>query len=128
MAAEKVITIDGKEWHLRANALVPRMYRFNFGRDMFADMMALQKKLEKIEKSKLSEDEKQLEQFNMADLTVFENTAWCFIRAAGKENVGDSPDEWLETLDSMFSIYEVLPEILDLWVMSTDTTSIEAKK
>lgn len=125
---ERTITIDGKEWHLKANALIPRLYRFKFGRDLMGDMLTLQKSLEAVEKKKLKDDEKAIAQFNAADLTTFENVAWCFIKAAGVENVGDSPDDWLSNLDSMFSIYEVLPVILDLWGESTKTTSTPVKK
>ena len=126
--AEKTVTIAGREWHFKANALIPRMYRFKFGRDLMSDMLTLEKRIEAVEKSKMSKDEKEAAQLNAADLTTFENVAWCFIKAAGKEDVGESPDEWLENLDSMFSIYEVLPEILDLWADTNSMTSTPAKK
>ena len=126
--AERTVTIDGREWHLKANALIPRMYRFKFGRDMIADMMALQKRLTEVEKAKLQDEDRTIAQFNATDLTTFENVAWCFIKAAGKEDVGESPDEWLSGLESMFSIYEVLPVILELWTGSTQTTSEPVKK
>lgn len=125
---ERIVTIDGKEWHLKANALIPRMYRFKFGSDLMSDMLRLQQKMSKLEKAKLSKEEREAEQFSAADLTTFENTAWCFIKAAGVEDVGDSPDEWLETLDSMFSVYEVLPVLLEMWTESTKTTSVPVKK
>lgn len=126
--AEKVVKIAGKEWHFKANALIPRMYRFKFKRDLMSDMLALEKRIESIEKTKMKADEKEIAQLNATDLTIFENVAWCFIKAAGKENVGESPDEWLENLDSMFSIYEVLPEIMDLWAETNEMTSVPAKK
>lgn len=39
----RTITVSGKETTLRASALIPRLYRFQFGRDMIADMRQLQK-------------------------------------------------------------------------------------
>lgn len=125
---ERTVMIDGREWHLKANALIPRMYRFKFGCDLMTDMLRLQQKMAKIEKAKLSKEEREAEQFNAADLTVFENIAWCFIKAAGTEDAGENPDEWLEQLDSMFSVYEVLPVILEMWTESTKTTSVPVKK
>lgn len=38
---EKVFEIDGKEVRMRASALIPRLYRFKFGRDMIKDMTSL---------------------------------------------------------------------------------------
>ena len=40
---EKTITVDGREVRMKASALVPRLYRFKFGRDMMRDMAQLQK-------------------------------------------------------------------------------------
>ena len=53
--------------------------------------------------------------------------AWIMLKHAG-EDVGDSPDEWLDSIDGIFSIYEFLPEIIDLWQMNQATTSTPRKK
>ena len=81
-------------------------------------MTALEKALKKTEGG---------ENFGLADLTMFENVAWLFLKAGG-EDVGNSPDEWLEGLDGMFSIYEALPQIVELWQAGLTTTSTPKKK
>ena len=47
------------------------------------------------------------------DLEIFENVAYVMALHADP-NIPESIDEWLEQFE-MFSIYEVLPEILILW-------------
>lgn len=45
---------------------------------------------------------------------------------ANPDNVPDTPDEWIEQFNT-FSIYEILPKLLELWGLNT-ATQIEAKK
>lgn len=120
---ERTIIIDGKEYRMRASALIPRLYRFKFGRDMIRDLNSLATKLNKIRN-----DEDKDEALSILDLTIFENLAWLFCRHADPENVPDNPDDWLAGIDGLFSVYEVLPQILDLWAASSRTTSTPAKK
>ena len=61
------------------------------------------------------------------DLTIFEDVAWLMLKHAG-EDVGDSPEEWLDSLDGVFSIYEILPSVLKLWNSNQKTTSTPKKK
>lgn len=42
------------------------------------------------------------------------------------DNVPDSPDDWLEQFNC-FSIYEVLPQLFELWGMNLETQA-ESKK
>ena len=44
---EKIIKVGDKEVKMRASALVPRLYRFKFGRDMIADMNKLKRAYQK---------------------------------------------------------------------------------
>jgi hypothetical protein len=76
MSMTKVIEIDGKQVAFKASAAIPRIYRVRYGRDIFKDLIKLDKEL--------------------------------------KEN-------------SVFSIYQVLPEIITLWGVNLETQS-EAKK
>lgn len=57
---ERTITVDGKEVKMRASALIPRLYRFKFGRDMIRDLAQLKKNFEAVTKDMgdASEDEK----------------------------------------------------------------------
>lgn len=120
---EKIITVDGREVKMKASALVPRLYRFKFGRDMMRDMAQLQKVYAKA--ASLPEDatdeERAEAQLSMVDLTIFENLAYIMAKHADS-SLPDTAEEWLDSF-SMFSIYEVLPEILQLWGMSCSTTS-----
>ena len=115
---EKKITVSGKELNMKATALIPRQYRSRFGRDLIVDMKKLQDGLTKAGAGG---------EFEAMDLTIFENVAWLMLKAGG-EDVGNSPDEWLESIEGIFSVYEVLPQMLDLWVESCQTTSSARKK
>ena len=132
---EKTIEICGREMKMRASALLPRLYRGYFGRDMICDMRKLQKAYAAAEKSietdgKTDEEfdaEKKDAQLSVTDLTIFENVAWLMLKHGG-EKVGDSPEEWLDELDGVFSVYEILPQILDMWNTNNATTSKSKKK
>ncbi len=126
---EKTVMIGGKEVRMRASALIPRLYRFKFGRDMVSDMRQLQKAYQKAVSlpAEAPEEEKHDAQLSAMDLTIFENVAYMMIRHAG-EDVPDSPEEWLDTIDGVFSVYEILPAILELWGANSQTTSIPKKK
>jgi len=132
---QKTIKIGDKEMQMRASALLPRLYRGYFGRDMICDMRKLQKAYAAAEKSietdgKTDEEvdaEKKDAQLSVTDLTIFENVAWLMLKHGG-EKVGGSPDEWLDSIDGVFSVYEILPQMLDLWNINNTTTSEPKKK
>lgn len=125
---EKIVTVGGQEVKMRASALIPRLYRFKFGRDMVQDMSQIRKAWKKVKDlpDDATEEEQREAQLSVLDLTIFENVAYLFAKHADK-NVPDTPEEWLDGFD-MFSIYEVLPQIMDLWQVSGQTTSIPKKK
>ena len=102
---EKIIKVDGKDVKFRSSATVPRLYRIKFGRDIFKDLA----KLEKAYKEK----EEESEELQIDDLEIFENVAYVMAFHADP-TIPKTIDEWLEQFE-MFSIYEVLPEILELW-------------
>ena len=97
---------------------MPRLYRAKFGRDIFKD----RSKLEKAYKEKGGEEGSAME---IEDLEIFENVAYIMAFHADP-TIPKTIDEWLEQVD-MFSIYEVLPEILELWGTNL-ITDVEAKK
>lgn len=115
---EKALTISGKEVRFRSSATVPRLYRIKFKRDIFKDLA----KLEKSYKDKASEDGSALE---IEDLEIFENVAYIMAFHAD-HSIPGTIDEWLDQFE-MFSIYEVLPEILELWGTNL-MTEVESKK
>ena len=122
----KTVIIDGKEYRMRASALTPRLYRAFFKRDMIRDMQNLLHAYNKMLTlpENASEEEKNEANLVILDyLEVFENVAWLFCKEGG-ESVGNSPEEWLDTIEGMFSIYEAMPTIIDLWIENQETTSV----
>lgn len=125
---ERTLLIDGKEVKMKASALVPRLYRYKFGRDIIRDMNNLRRAYMKVQKlpKNATLEQKQAAQFSVLDLTVFENVSYIMAKHADA-SVPDSPEEWLDQFE-MFSIYEVLPKILELWSISNGTISTPKKK
>lgn len=120
---DRTITIDGKDVKFRATARTPRLYRGIIGRDMIQDMNQLRKAYNKAVESKGSAEEVQL---SMIDLEIFENAAYIMARHANPDIIEQTPDEWLDGFN-MFSIYQVLPELLKLWAMNEATTAVSKK-
>ena len=114
---EKTIEISGKPVTFRSSAAIPRIYRLKFKRDIFKDLA----KLEKSYRSK-AQDSEDLE---IDDLEIFENVAYIMAYHADP-TIPKTIDEWLDQFE-MFSIYQVLPEILELWG-SNLMTDVQAKK
>lgn len=118
MAISKNITIDGIEIPFKASATIPRLYRLKFGRDIYRDFSALQKNVR--------ENDSENSGLDIESLEVFENIAYIMAKHASPDNVPDTPDEWLEQFNT-FSIYEILPKLLELWGLNT-ATQVESKK
>ena len=114
---ERTIEISGKQVPFRSSATVPRLYRAKFKRDIFKDLTKLEKSY-----TKRTEDGDELQ---IEDLEIFENVAYIMAYHADPSIPG-TIDEWLEQFE-MFSIYEVLPEILQLWGTNL-ITDAESKK
>ena len=114
---EKTVLVSGKEVRFRSSAAVPRLYRIKFKRDIFKDLS----KLEASYKGKTDDGE----ELQIEDLEIFENVAYIMAFHADPSIPG-TIDEWLEQFE-MFSIYEVLPEILQLWGTNLITDD-ESKK
>ena len=113
---QKTVTISGHEVAFRSSATVPRLYRAKFKRDIFKDLSRLEASV----KRKSADGS-----FEIEDLEIFENVA--YIMAYHADNtIPNSIDEWLDQFE-MFSIYEVLPEILELWGQNL-ITDVNAKK
>lgn len=114
---EKTIAIGDKQVKFRSSATIPRLYRVKFKRDIFKDLS----RLESSYKGK-SEDGSS---FEIEDLEIFENVAYIMAYHAD-HSIPSTIEDWLDEFE-MFSIYEVLPEILELWGMNLQT-EIESKK
>lgn len=110
---EKMIKVGDREVAFKATSATLRIYRQRFLRDMLVDIQKLQKEMQ---------GGKQL---TSDALEIFENVAYVMAKQADP-NVPETPDEWLDGFD-MFSIYEILPQIVALWGVNM-TPIAESKK
>lgn len=126
---EKIVEIDGRKVGFKATALTLRFYRHFFGRDMISDMVKLRKAYKKAAElpENATEEERQDAQLSALDLEIFENAAWIMAWQHDKEAAGTKPEQWLDGFET-FSIYEIFPEILTLWMLNQETTAIPKKK
>jgi hypothetical protein len=107
----KTIEIDGKQVSFRASAAIPRIYRIKFHRDIYKDLSALEKAI-----GKKGEEDSNLDLFS---LEMFENIAYIMAKHADL-SIPDSPEEWLDNFGT-FSIYQVLPQLIELWGLNVQT-------
>ena len=114
---ERTIEISGKQVQFRSSATVPRLYRAKFKRDIFKDLTKLEKSF-----TKRTEDGGELQ---IEDLEIFENVAYIMAFHADP-SIPKTIEEWLDQFE-MFSIYQVLPQILELWGENL-MTDVQAKK
>ena len=114
----KTVTIGEKEVSFKSSAAIPRLYRIKFKRDIFKD-------LNRLEKSYKERDDgtKELE---IEDLEIFENVAYIMALHADP-SIPKTIEDWLDQFE-MFSIYEILPQILELWGSNLFTEVPQPKK
>ena len=117
MSIKKNITIDGMEVPFKASAAVPRLYRLKFRRDIYKDFASL--------KTDVEEGDENKSELDIESLEAFENIAYIMAKHADPA-VPASPDEWLEQFNT-FSIYEILPQLIDLWGLNVET-QVKSKK
>ena len=117
MAITKSIEIDGRQVPFKASAAVPRIYRLKFGRDIFSDIDKLVKATQGGDAAESTLD--------VETLTIFEDVAYTMAKYADP-SAPETPEEWLDTFD-MFSIYFILPQIIELWRLNTKVM-VESKK
>ena len=117
MSMIKQIEIDGKQVSFKASAAIPRIYRMKFQRDIYKDLKALEKSI-----GDNSEESSNLDMFS---LEMFENIAYTMAKHADPQ-IPDDVEEWLDGVNT-FSIYQVLPQLIELWGLNVKT-DIEAKK
>ena len=96
---------------------LPRRYRLKFQRDIYKDLSALEKSI-----NQANPDASNLDLFS---LEMFENIAFVMAKHADP-NIPDTPEEWLDEFNT-FSIYQVLPQLIELWGLNVKT-DVEAKK
>lgn len=117
MGVKRNIEIDGKEVTFKASAAIPRIYRLKFGRDIYRDLASLEKSV--------GENEEGESNLDLFSLEMFENIAYVMAKHADP-SIPDSPEEWLDEFNT-FSIYQILPQLIELWGLNVKTDA-EAKK
>ncbi|WP_044294490.1 hypothetical protein [Robinsoniella peoriensis] len=117
MSIIRNVGIDGKEVRFKASAAIPRIYRLKFQRDIYKDLRLLEKSVGNSEEGESSLD--------LFSLEMFENIAFVMAKHANG-TIPDTPEEWLDEFNT-FSIYQVLPKLIELWGLNVQT-DIEAKK
>ena len=117
MSIVKDIEIDVQKVKFKASAAIPRIYRLKFQRDIYKDLSSLEKSIGNGE-----DGESDLDLFS---LEMFDNIAFIMAKHA-EPGIPDTPEEWLDGFNT-FSIYQVLPQLIELWGLNV-RTDIEAKK
>ena len=111
------IEIDGKQVPFKASAAIPRIYRMKFQRDIYKDLRALEKSV--------GDNSEKSSNLDMFSLEMFENIAFVMAKHADP-SIPNTPEEWLDGFNT-FSIYQVLPQLIELWGLNVQT-DVEAKK
>lgn len=117
MSIVRNVEIDGKQVPFKASAAIPRIYRIKFNRDIYKDLRSLEKAV--------GEGDENNSNLDLFSLEMFENIAYVMAKHADP-NIPDIPEEWLDEFNT-FSIYQVLPSIIELWGLNVQT-DVESKK
>ncbi len=118
MGMTRTINIDGKDVAFKASAAIPRIYRLKFGRDIYKDMASLE--------TSVDENNEEASSLDSFSLEMFENIAFIMAKHADP-SIPDTVEDWLDEFNT-FSIYQVLPELIELWGMNVQTQSESKKK
>ena len=111
---EKIITIDGREVAFKATGATPLVYSQLFpGEDFLVDMQ------------KLMKDAGKGDELPPHMLEIFAKIAFVMARQADPEQPKDVY-EFLDQFD-MFSIYDIMPQIIELWNLNTKGRSVRKK-
>lgn len=117
MIMKQNIEIDGKQVPFRASAAIPRIYRMKFHRDIYKDLRSLEKSI--------GDGNEESSNLDMFSLEMFENIAYVMAKHADP-TIPDNLEDWLDEFNT-FSIYRVLPQLIQLWGLNTQT-DIDSKK
>ena len=117
MSIIRKIEIDGKQVAFKASAAIPRIYRLKFQRDIYKDLRSLERSV--------GEGNEENSNLDLFSLEMFENIAFVMAKHADP-SIPDAPEDWLDGF-STFSIYQVLPELIELWGLNVQT-DVQAKK
>jgi hypothetical protein len=125
---ERTINIDGKDVLFRVDGGIGRLYRFVFGRDIFADFNKVQKTIQvnipqKEENETEEEYEARLEKedeellLSSVEYEILENIMWTMAKKADQSI--PKIEEWLARFDSVLSVYQAIGDVMRLFNDST---------
>ena len=114
----KTVKIGDMDVAFQSSAAIPRLYRAKFKRDIFKDLTRLE--------HSYKDRTDGVSELEIEDLEVFENVAYIMALHADP-TIPPTIEEWLDQFE-MFSIYQVLPEILELWGSNMFAESQAKKK
>ena len=117
MSIIRKIEIDGKQVAFKASAAIPRIYRLKFQRDIYKDLRSLERSV--------GDGNEESSNLDLFSLEMFENIAFVMAKHADP-SIPDTPEDWLDGFNT-FSIYQVLPELIELWGLNVKT-DVQAKK
>ena len=117
MGIVRKIEIDGVEVAFKASAAIPRIYRLKFQRDIYKDIALLEKSID--------DSDPEASNLDTFSLEMFENIAYIMAKHADG-SIPDTVEDWLDQFNT-FSIYQVLPELIELWGLNIKTDA-ESKK
>ncbi len=117
MGIVRKIEIDGVEVAFKASAAIPRIYRLKFQRDIYKDIALLEKSID--------DSDPEASNLDTFSLEMFENIAYIMAKHADA-NIPDTVEDWLDQFGT-FSIYQVLPQLIELWGLNIKTDA-ESKK
>jgi len=109
----KIVEYDGKQQKMVCNAILPRLYRFNFGKDLVMEMRCFSDAYKKDPET--------------VDFEVLENLTWLMLKEGGSE-VAETPEEWLRSIADPVAIYLLEGEAMELWQKGQAITARPKKK
>ena len=134
----KTITINGTEYKFKSSEAKVQEKKAFTGRDIFVDMQKIEKQIKiqeklkdemqkKCEKEGTEFDESKFESgIPIESLEMFENIAF-LMHKHGDPDQPDDINEWLDQFET-FDIYEILPEIMEMWKSENKQMSVPKKK
>lgn len=144
--------MDGTTIGIRANSITPIFYHEFTGRDLLKDIADLQTKiLSHIKSEEIAELEKMkpgdfidsdakkaqekrqkaMDAFGAMDVEVFAGIAYTMANQyarAHDEEIAPTWRDWLDEIPGVFSIYNLIMPVFELWSRISQTTSTPKKK
>lgn len=108
---------EGHQFLMMSGTSRARIYRIKFGRDIYKDLAKLE--------NSVSKNKEESSEIDIPSLEMFENIAYVMSKHADP-SLPDTPEEWLDEFNT-FSIYQVLPSLIELWGLNMKR-DVQAKK